>query len=235
MLAARWQALANGASPFLSWAWTGCLATERYPDPVLIEVREDGAVVGLALFNRRRDRLGWALHLHASGDAALDGVFIEQNGVVAAPGREAAVLAAMLAAAGGVAPRVVLPGVDDGVLAAARGLAGIVGPVQTRMAPYAALGARPVLEGMSRTARAQVRRSDRGYGGAIVVERAGPVAEGLDWLERLTALHGATWRARGVESAFLSPPVQRFHRALVARGGSVLLRVSAAAGSWGIC
>lgn len=42
------------ASFFQSWTWVGCLAAERYPDPVLIEARAGGETIGLALFNRRR-------------------------------------------------------------------------------------------------------------------------------------------------------------------------------------
>ena len=52
----RWRALEAQAdcSFFQSWTWTGCLAEERFPDPVLLEARQDGETVALALFNRRR-------------------------------------------------------------------------------------------------------------------------------------------------------------------------------------
>ncbi len=234
-LAARWQEMAGacGASAFRSWTWVGCLARERYADPVLAEARDGGELVGMALFNRRRGRLGTALHLHESGDPALDAVFIEHNGVLAVPGRAAAVLTETLRAAGREAGRVVLSGLGDAGLAAARAAGGVVGPLQTRLAPFARFGGADPLQGLSRNARAQLRRSERAYAasGSIAVERAAGVEQALDWLGRLLAWHEATWAARGVASAFATAPVQRFHRALIRRGvpaGDVdVLRVAA--------
>jgi CelD/BcsL family acetyltransferase involved in cellulose biosynthesis len=225
---ARWQALAlaTGASAFQSWTWVGCLAAERYPDPLLAEVFEGDALAGLALFNRR----GGALHLHASGDPALDSVFIEHNGPVAT---RAGAWPAMLAAVRREAGRVVLPGLDDAGLAAVQAAGGIVVGQQIRVAPYAALGPTPYAEGLSRNTRSQLRRSDRSYAaaGALVAERASDVAQAIDWLDAMVPLHEATWSGRGVASGFLTAPVQRFTRALIARGvptGEVdVLRVTA--------
>ena len=70
---------------FQTWTWTGCLAAERFPDPVLVEAVEDGQTVALALFNR----VGRTLHLGESGDPALDTVYVEYNGVLTEAGREA--------------------------------------------------------------------------------------------------------------------------------------------------
>ena len=55
-LAARWGALAaaSGAPAFRSWAWVGCLARERYPEPVLAEVFAGERLVGMALFKPAR-------------------------------------------------------------------------------------------------------------------------------------------------------------------------------------
>ena len=236
-LAAEWQAHARAwdAPVFRHWAWVGCLAQVRYPDPLLARVQDGGALVGLALFNRRRGRLGAALHLHESGDAAMDGVFIEHNGVLAPAGLGGPVLAAVLRAARGHAGRVMLSGIDDAGLAAARAC-GVVGPLQTRAAPFAALTpGRDVLEGMSRNTRSQVRRSDRAYEawGPIAAARASTGDEALGWLDELLPLHASTWAARGTASAFTTAPVQRFMRALVAPGaadGTVdLLRITAGA------
>ena len=105
--------------------------------------------------------------------------------------------------------------------------------MQTRVAPFAALGA-GWLEGLSRNTRAQLRRSERAYGafGAIGVERASPGVVD-EWLDALVALHAATWAGRGVRSGFVSPEVQRFTRALLGRGGdgaaACLSRVTAGA------
>lgn len=233
--AGAWQerALAWGASAFLSWAWVGCLAAERYPDPVLAEVREGGGVIGMALLNRRSGALTRRFHLHESGDPALDAVFTEHNGVLAAPGRAAAALSAILQALGGPITRVVLSGTDDAALAAARG-AGVVDRLHTRTAPFARLDPEaPFIAGLSRNTRAQLRRSDRSYAaaGPLAVMRAATTGQALDWLDRLVSLHRATWAARGIASGFLGPHVQRFHRALIERGvpdGTVeLLHVTA--------
>lgn len=230
-LAARWRVLARHASAFLSWEWTSCLAVARFPDPVLIETFDGPSCVGLALFNRRRTRLGHSLHLHESGDPGWDSVFIEHNGVLAAPNLVQPVMAATLRCALRLASRVVLSGIDDAGLAAVQGI-GWVGRRQTRLAPFRALAPQgALLPELSRNTRAQLRRSDRAYGAPLLVEQAETVAQGLDWLDRLLALHVATWRARGIDSGFAAEPVQHFHRALIrgsGPGGPVqMLRVRA--------
>jgi CelD/BcsL family acetyltransferase involved in cellulose biosynthesis len=52
----RWRSLEALAdcSFYQSRTWTGCLAEERFPDPVLLEARHNGETIALALFNRRR-------------------------------------------------------------------------------------------------------------------------------------------------------------------------------------
>ena len=53
---------------FQSWTWVGCLAAERFSDPVLVEATEEGRTVALGLFNRVRRRFGpSALYLGESG------------------------------------------------------------------------------------------------------------------------------------------------------------------------
>ncbi len=219
----RWQALADtaAATPFLSWTWVGCLAAERFTDPVLVE--QPGA---LALFNRRRG----AWFLNESGDSRLDAVFTEHNGALG--GADA--LPAILAAVRRQARKVVLSGIDDQGLAAVRAAGGIIIGLNTRAAPYATLDpARPHADRLSRNTRAQLRRSDRSYAasGPLRAERAETVNQALDWLGCMLPLHEATWAARGIASAFAAAPVQRFHRALLARGvptGEVdLLRIAA--------
>lgn len=211
--AARWQALAAaaGASAFLSWTWVGCLAAERLTAPLLVEALDGETLVGQALFNR----IGDTLHLHSTGNAAQDGVFIEHNGAVATnPGA----FAAMLRAVAPVARRVVLPGIGHQQLTAVRAAGGIVVGHQVRPAPYAAL---PVGR-FSRNTRAQLGRSDRSYAayGPILVERAGTSALAEAWLDAMLPMHAAAWASRGVASGFLAGPVQRFTRALLAHGVS---------------
>lgn len=206
-LHATWQARAAACAvtPFLSWMWVGCLAAERFVEPRLV-----GAGGSLALFNVR----GRTWSLQESGDPALDAVFTEHNGALGP-------LGPVLDAVRGRAGRVRLSGIDDAGLAAVRAAGGIIVGLQTRAAPFAVLDpAVAHAERLSRNTRSQVRRSDRSYAadGAIRVERADTVEQALDWLDRLVVLHRATWESRGVESGFLGPSVQRFHRALIAGG-----------------
>ena len=225
-----WDGLAAGRdSPFLRWSWIGCLAAQRFRDPWLLTVRDAGVVIGLALLGRTRSPLGSTFHLHETGNPAEDAVFVEHNGIVSAPGREAALLGTLLSVVRG---RVMLSGVDDTWLAAARDLGGVVGPVRGRPAPFVRLDAPDAL---SRNTRAQLGRSERSYAasGPLWAERAGTAAEAQAFLEAMLPWHLESWRARGVASGLASPPVQRFLRALLDRGvpdGTVdMLRVAAGA------
>ena len=83
-LGERWRQFESraDASFFQGWSWIGCLAPERYDDPMLLEAQRDGRTVALGLFNRRR---GWpfdTLWLHETGLPQLDTVFIEHNGLL---------------------------------------------------------------------------------------------------------------------------------------------------------
>ena len=220
-LGPRWDAFAAtcGASFFQRWTWMGAIP---FPHPVLIEATESGQTVGLALAGRRGP-----LHLSQTGDPVLDGVFIEHNGPLFAPGRTD-VCRAMLRA---MRP-VVLPGVLDAVLQAARGV-GRVSHLQTRLAPVCDL-TRPAPH--SRNMRQRLARSARDYG-PLRVERAPDANAALGAFELLVDAHTKIWRARGQPGAFHAPGVLAFHHAVIARGvpeGTVdLLSISAAGGAIG--
>ena len=86
-LAAPWRELESRAdgSFFQSWAWTGCLVAERFPDPWLLSARRDGQIVALALFNRRTNGnplRASRVFLGESGDEDHDSIFIEHNGIL---------------------------------------------------------------------------------------------------------------------------------------------------------
>ena len=255
-VAERWQSLEARAEPsfFQSWAWVGCLAEERFADPVLLSAEEDGRTVALALFNRsRRPFAPETLHLGESGAGVLDSVFVEHNGPLLERGREAllpellrAAMHAPIAQATG-APgqeaggrRLVLSGVGAAQLRAA--LAGHDGDrvclLQTRPAPFVDLAAlrragTGFLAGLSANTRYQLRRSARRYAGSgpLVVQRPAGLEEARAFLDGLAALHQATWRRRGLPGMFAAPAFLRFHRTLLARtlprGELDLLRVAA--------
>jgi CelD/BcsL family acetyltransferase involved in cellulose biosynthesis len=253
-VADRWQSLEARAelSFFQSWAWVGCLAEERFPDPVLLTAEEDGRTVALALFNRSRRRFApEALYLGESGAGGLDSVFVEHNGPLLERGG-AALLAELLRAAmhapiadptGPPARRrLVLSGVGEAQLQAAH--AALAGPdhhvclLRTRPAPFVDLaGLRRAgtlfLHSLSANTRYQLRRSARRYAGsgALAIRRPASLEEAWAFLDGLAALHQATWRRRGLPGMFAAPAFLRFHRTLLARtlprGELDLLRVAA--------
>lgn len=196
-LGAAWRALEADAEPlsfFQSWTWVGCLAEERYPDPFLLRAELDGKLLGLALFNRRRGRL----HLAASGDAALDSLFIEHNAPLVSGAAGEEVLPALLRAAWRMAGvrRLVLGGVGPPVLAAT---GGVPLRLQEQPAPRVDLDAvraagSGYLATLSANTRYQIRRSTRRYAasGEIALERAAARAEASAWLRAMMDLHGQT-------------------------------------------
>jgi CelD/BcsL family acetyltransferase involved in cellulose biosynthesis len=248
-LGERWQNLQARASPsfFQSWTWVGCLARERFADPVLLEARQDGETMALALFNRRRPWFGAErLWLGESGIAALDSIFVEHNGPLIAREWQVRLIAPCLRAAlgmpvgggrGRARRHVVLSGVDDAQFGEVAG-SGLLVREQTRSAPFVDLAAIRgrggcYLASLSANTRYQLRRSGRAYeaAGPIAVRRAETVAEARDTLDALACLHQASWTRRGRPGAFATSGFVRFHHALIARGvptGEVdLLRVTA--------
>ena len=236
-----WRLLEQRAdcSVFQSWAWTGCLASDRFPDPVLIEVRRQGLCVAMALFNRRRAR--WPrmdrLWLGESGSPSLDTIFIEHNGPLVARDEPGA-LQACLQAATGCGRRVVFSGVGTEPLAVLDRLPTAVIARQARNAPFIDLAAlreagRSYLDSLSANTRYQLRRSARRYGaiGPLRMDRAGSAGEAHRFLDELAALHQATWTRRGRPGAFANPDFARFHHTLIdrtaGRGEVELLRVTA--------
>lgn len=257
-VADRWQALEARADPsfFQSWTWVGCLAEERFPDPVLLAAEEDGRTVALALFNRsRRPFVPEALYLGESGAGALDSVFVEHNGPLIERGREDLLPAVLRAAvdapvaAEGRARRrcLVLSGVGETHLQAAR--AAITGGgyaclLRSRPAPFVDLaGLRRAgvgfLQNLSANTRYQLRRSARCYAraGPLAIQRPADLAEAWHFLDELAALHQATWRQRGLPGMFAAPDFLRFHRTLLARtlprGEVDLLRMTAGGKTFG--
>jgi CelD/BcsL family acetyltransferase involved in cellulose biosynthesis len=249
-LEATWRDLETRSDPsfFQTWTWTGCLAEERFPDPVLVEAREDGRTVALALFNRD----GRTLYLGETGDPAIDGIYIEFNGVLTEPGREASLTTACLRAAraghgrwfplaGSGRRRLVLGGVSASTANWAAE-AGHVRCIRSQSAPSVDLTdrGRCFLGSRSTNTRQQLRRSIRHYDalGDIVLHRAESLAQAHDYLDQLISLHQASWIARGQPGAFATPFFGRFHRALIARGlerGEIdLLQVKAGAQTVGL-
>ena len=237
-LETKWRDLETRSNPsfFQSWTWTGCLAEERFPNPVLVEARENGRTVALALFNRR----GQTFYLGESGDPELDCIYIEFNGVLAEAGLESRLTTACLGAVRawsgigrsgtgwsdtGLARiwrrRLVLSGISSAAAISAEEI-GAVRRTRSLAAPFV-----DVVESDDRflasrgtNTRHQLRRSNRGYAatGAVTIDRADTLALAYEYLDGLEVLHQASWAARERVGAFAKPFFGRFHRALIARG-----------------
>lgn len=223
ILGKRWRELEQRAdcSFFQSWSWTGCLAAERFPDPVLVAAMEGDRTVALALFNRVRRGLGrTCLYLGETGDVALDCPYIEDNGVLTEAGREAELTEACTSAV--AASRVViLSGLDERALQAVRRAAAVVCLTKQNDSPFVDLVAlrqagTDYLAGRSANTRQQIRRSDRSYGAEeLTVRRAESLAAAHGMLDAMAALHQTSWTARGQPGSFASPFFGRFHHALI--------------------
>ena len=233
-LGKNWRALEaqSDCSFFQSWTWTGCLAEERFSDPILLEAFHGGRRAVLGLFNRRRDWLGRErLLLGESGLPAHDSVFIEWNGLLAARDTPASLLADCMRVAccgspGGHRPRrsrqVVLSGAGSAAVDAARHAGQALLVRRSMAAPFVDLtnirgSGQGYLSALSANARYQIRRSDRAYGN-LTLRRANSQEDALRYLDGLAALHQATWRRRGRAGAFAEPNFARFHRTLIERG-----------------
>lgn len=249
-LGPAWRALEAEADPsfFLSWAWIGSWLAELPPQarPLVLRARQDDKTVALGLLCRRDvTRHGFVrsrgLFLHETGDAALDSLTIEHNGLLTRrdldPG---AVLAAALRfladrapgwnelTIGGLVPQSPLPAIP--------GLR-----LQTRAvkpAPYVDLAAirargKTYLDTLSANTRQQVRRARRMYEarGALSFATARDVGEALAYLAELKSLHQAYWMARAKPGSFSNPFFERVHDRLIrdsfADGVIRLHRVSA--------
>ena len=232
-----WRELEGRAdgSFFQSWAWVGCLAAERFSDPVLLHASDGGRTVGLGLFNRRRRFGRTTLWLNESGTPRHDATFVEHNGLLVERDCPATLVGDCLNALSERGrPRVILSGAPDLYVAAAR--ASVLRA--SRPAPYVDLAAvrragRNYLDHLSANTRYQLRRSHRRFAacGPLTISRAETAAEALQYLDGLAALHQDYWTRRGRPGAFANPDFTRFHRALIAgaipEGGVDLLLVAA--------
>ena len=238
-LGVRWRAFAQecDASFFQDWTWIGCLAAEKYTDPVLVEAHEDGRLVGLALFNRHADRpWGETLSLHETGQPAWDAVFTEHNDPLVLGGRSTK-LQVLARAIVGPTRRLVLSGVGSETVHAAHALRRTIVHDVPRAAPFVDFARVPAetafIDTLSRNTRHQLRRSNRDFAalGDLVARRACSVDVAMADFTELVRLHDASWRGRGSSGAFARPEVRRFHHALIAdgvpRGEVDLVRVSA--------
>lgn len=233
-----WRALEPLARPsyFLSWGWISTWLASLPPAhrPELAVIHHGGAPIAAGLLARRRSRRHhlWpvrARFLNVTGDARLDELTLEHNGLLCAGPPPLGALIGDLPADW---DELVLPALDRTALAAVP--PGVEIAIDREVAsPYVDLARvreRGYLALLSGETRAQIRRARRGAG-EIRVEIARDLGEAFQIYNELVALHGARWRARGQLGAFADPWCDRFHRRLIAtrfaHGEIQLLRVVA--------
>ena len=252
-LQADWLALESRAqaSFFTSWAWIGVWLDTLPPSvqPRLLQARQGEQIVGLALVVDGPSRQRFGMHfcrtafLHATGQPEYDILTVEHNDFLLDKEQADAVRAAMLghwlAQLRGVT-EVTLPGLAGSGWSAGVEQAGarkVTREDWVRRSyavdlPAVREAGGDFLKLISANSRSQIRRSMKEYArvGPLTLASATTVAQGLDWLDRLAALHQAHWVAQGEPGAFSNPFFTRFHRTLVERhlldGGVQLLRIA---------
>ena len=248
-----WQDLSARAdhSFFQSWGWiaTWLAALPGDAAPLCLRACAAGRTVALGILvphavRRHGFVRARGLALHETGRPALDQLTIEHNGLLLDRGCAAEAAAACV---GFLADRGCPVRWDEltfaGVPAPWRAwLAAADLPIAVRQespAPFVdlqALGGGDPLEALSANTRQQVRRSRRLYGD-LRLECAGDLASAWPVWEELTALHQASWQARGRPGAFANPVFTAFHKRLIAQrlphGEIQLLRLVGARGTVG--
>lgn len=247
-----WRALQQRAdcSVFLTWLWIGHWL-RIVPDPSalrLVTVHAENELVGLGIVCGKR-WLGIGpryLRLHETGDAVIDRLTIEYNGMLSVSGLESAVLAAALdACAGQLGPGglLTLPGVASTLLQQAwRQPAGVhlnERRIPGRFVDLEALRreGRDHLSYVHGSTRSVLRRTEKRLHelhGDIRVRVATTKAEAAADFDAMVYMHEAHWwTIKGGSTAFGDPRLLAFHLGLIDEGfeqGAVQL-VTVTAGS----
>jgi CelD/BcsL family acetyltransferase involved in cellulose biosynthesis len=243
-----WRSMEAHAQPsyFLSWGWieNWLAALPADESPALAVIRdgdEPSAAFFLAQRKVRRNllRQSNALYFNATGSPRHDGVSIEHNGMLTAPGARRS-LSGVLDLLPGDWDEAYLSAVDR---YAFDDLGASSSPLATRYkvhieketsAPFVDLEAVRTVDGgydalLPSSTRTQLRRT-RSVLGSIDIEVAVDQRQALDIYGEMLRLHARRWAARGMRGAFADPWFERFHRRLIlsrlAHGEIQLVRVS---------
>ena len=234
-----------GSSYFLSWAWieTWLACLPEAHRPALAVIRDRNAPVA-AYFLGARSALrhgafrSRGLYLNATGDARCDGLRVEHNGILRAPG-SGVTLETMVDLMPGAWDELHLPAVDASAFPELNALTDRedyrVRIDRSVSAPYVDLDLVRAVPGgyasvLSSSMRAQVRRTQRELGD-LDIEIAADERHAFEIYDELVRLHARRWHLRGEPGAFGEPFFDQFHRRLIAtrlRHGEIqLMRVRA--------
>ena len=248
-----WRDLEGRANPpaCLAWPWIGAWLRRLPPAarPHLLEIREGGTILGLAVLVPSVERRhGWLKvrqwRLHEAGIPSLDALAIEDNGILLDAACPAALLSECfrwLAASLPQLDELVLSSVPMPVAEAARaGLAGaglacrLVRDDLRRFVDLDEVRAKGgYLSTLGSTTRQAIRRARRLYEahGPLQLRAAASIEEAWAFLDRMKPLHEVRWQGKGEAGAFALPDFLPFHRDLIAsawhEGGVELLALHA--------
>ena len=232
-----------------SWAWTDCWLSAfgaTIPHWFVVAERE-GQAIGVALLTRgRKQRRGplpvRTVHIGTAGEEPGQGVWVEYNRLLVAPGDRAAFLSLLLAAPGvkpWTADVLALDGFDPDELPA-NIRAGIREREETCYVTK--LDRSPtVLESFDGDTRRKLRKNVKRFGAAfgdLATEWIESRERAREVMRELVEHHQARWTSAGKPGAFATNRFQQFHDALVDRllpdKRIVLARVTAGAELVGI-
>ena len=250
-----WRSLEAHGQPsyFLSWGWIeNWLAALPADEAPALAVIRDGVEPSSAFFLAQRKlrrnlvMQSKALYFNATGSARHDGLAIEHNGMLTAPGARRS-LASVLDLLPGQWDEAYLPALDryafDDLGAPSSPLAAKykVHIEQEASAPFVDLEAVRTVDGgydaLLPSSTRMLLRHTRSVLGNIEIEVAVDERQALDIYGELLRLHARRWAARGMRGAFAAPWFERFHRRLIlsrlGHGEIQLVRVSSGGATLG--
>ena len=237
-LAQQWHALEQRVQPaaFLRWHWIHSWLTSYSPSPLVVHVHSGGELVALGLVVVRQETRRGLLrsrvaYLHQTGDPRQDQIWVEYNGLLAAPDHHAPALSACARALlfQGFADELRLSMVEANSAPTGLRVDQTVRGYASNLAQRRAAG-QDVLQGLSANTRYQIRRALRGFAqryGEPALQVAASPEEALQMFQEAGQWHRQRWH----DSGFNNPAFTDFHEQLIKRGVDhntvSLLRVSA--------
>ncbi len=225
----------SDTSFFVSWCWieSWLLWLPRACEAELIEVHDADSRVALAIFVRSKQARARglirtrSLHLHATGNARLDELTIEYNGLLAqrhCEAESANAIAAFLCSNDRHWDEVFFDGIDPRFLPAVSNaedvrLVNRDVPVHLVDLQAARQSKNGYLGLIGNNTRYQIKSSQRHFEkrGLIDIVAADSAAQALEFLTALKAMQAPRWNERGRESSFEIIEFEQFHRTLITR------------------